>query len=148
VSAFREAFARARDAGDWQACMAAIPYANWLGLRAVTVDNEVLVQLAYDDRNIGNPSLPALHGGVMGALLEMCALFEILYRAESTLIPKMITFTVDYVRPARAIDTFARATIVRHGRRIATVRAEAWQDDRTKPVAIATAHMLVLPAES
>jgi hypothetical protein len=44
---------------------------------------------------------------------------------------------------ARTVDTFARAEVVRKGRRVATVRSLAWQDDSSKSVA-ATNVLLLL----
>jgi acyl-coenzyme A thioesterase PaaI-like protein len=59
-------------------------------------------------------------------------------------LPKTITFTVDYLRSGAPIDTHARGIVTRHGRRVANVRVEAWQDDRTRPIASAHAHFLVM----
>jgi acyl-coenzyme A thioesterase PaaI-like protein len=55
---------------------------------------------------------------------------------------KPINVTVDYLRAAACEDTFAAAVVTRMGRRIANVRAEAWQRDRAAPVA--AAHMNVM----
>ena len=93
---------------------------------------------------VGNPMLPALHGGTMGALLESTAIFELLWHAESIVLPKTINLTVQYLRSARPVDTFATATITKHGRRVVAARAEAWQGADERPVATASAHFLVL----
>jgi acyl-coenzyme A thioesterase PaaI-like protein len=58
-------------------------------------------------------------------------------------LPKTITFTVDYLRSGLPRDAYARATVTRRGRRYATVQVEAWQDNRAKPFAQATAHFLM-----
>ncbi len=63
------------------------------------------------------------------------------------MLPKTITFTVDYRRSGAAVDTHARAVITRQGRRVANVRVEAWQADRDKPVATAHAAFLVVAPE-
>ncbi|MEZ4360603.1 MAG: PaaI family thioesterase [Kofleriaceae bacterium] len=126
----------------------AIPYARFLGLSAELVGEEVITTMPYRDRLIGNPMLPALHGGTLGALVESAAIFELLFRAETALLPKTITLTIDYLRSAAPRDTFARGSVTRHGRRIANVRVEAWQADRAAPVVTAHAVFLVMREEA
>lgn len=122
-----------------------IPYAEWLGYRVEEVDGRPRGCLPFSDALVGNPRLPALHGGALGALLELTAVFTVLWSQDSTVLPKTINLTVDYLRSARPIDTFAEATVTKHGRRVVNVRAEAWQEERDRPVALAYAHFLVLP---
>jgi acyl-coenzyme A thioesterase PaaI-like protein len=143
-----ERLTAAKEAGDYQGLFEAIPYAAFLGLKAELVAgnaiNELVTTMTYGPHLIGNPALPALHGGTIGALLESAAIFELLWRAESIVLPKTITFTVDYLRSAAAVDTHARGIITRQGRRVTNVRIEAWQEDRQRPVATANAIFLVM----
>jgi acyl-coenzyme A thioesterase PaaI-like protein len=62
-------------------------------------------------------------------------------------LPKTINVTVAYLRSARPVDTFAHGTITKHGRRVAVVYAQAWQEDRARPVATAHAHFLIKPQD-
>ena len=135
---------RARKDNDWSPVTDAIPYARFLGLHAEARDGELLMRLAFSAGLVGNASIPALHGGTLGALLESAAIFQLLAEMETVVLPKTITVTIDYMRSGRAVDTWASATIAKHGRRVASVHAIAWQDDRAKPIASATAHFLVL----
>ncbi len=139
-----ERLTAAKVAGDYQGLFEAIPYAKFLGLKAELVEQELVTTMTFGPHLIGNPALPALHGGTLGALLESAAIFELLWRAESIVLPKTITFTVDYLRSAAAVDTHARGFITRQGRRVTNVRIEAWQEDRAKPVATANAIFLVM----
>lgn len=125
----------------------AIPYARFLGISVTADGDDLLATLKYSDRNIGNPQLPALHGGVVGAFLETSAILQLLWMQESISVPKTITITVDYLRSARPEDTFARATVTKLGSRVANVHARAWQSDEAKPVAALNANFLVTPAE-
>jgi len=125
---------------------AAIPFARWMGLTLRHVDGEMLGLLSYSDMLIGNPALPALHGGALCALLESTAIFQLLWDAETVVLPKTIDIGIDYLRSARAVDTWAKGTLTRQGRRVANVRVEAWQDDRDRPVAIAHGHFLIMPS--
>jgi acyl-coenzyme A thioesterase PaaI-like protein len=127
-----------------QAIFDAIPYSKFLGLSARMDGDELITTMKFDPSLIGNPSLPALHGGTLGALLESSAIFELLWRAETIVLPKTITLTVDYLRSGQPIDTHARSIVTRHGRRVANVRVEAWQADRNAPVATAHAIFLVM----
>ena len=56
---------------------------------------------------------------------------------------KTIDFTVDYLRSGAARDAYARARVVRLGRRYASVQVEAWQDNRSRLLAQATGHFLM-----
>lgn len=135
---------RARLSGDWDPVTRAIPYARFLGLHAETYAGELRMRLAFSPGLVGNSSIPALHGGTLGALLESAAIFELLSQMETVVLPKTITVTIDYMRSGRAVDTWAAATIAKRGRRVASVHAVAWQEERAKPIASATAHFLVL----
>lgn len=124
-----------------------IPYARFLGLRAELAGDEMTAVLPYAERLIGNPTLPALHGGVVGAFMEITALAQLSIAQGLLRQPKPIDVTVEYLRSARPVDTFARAHVRKLGRRIANVQVEAWQDSRANPVAALRGHFLVTPRE-
>ena len=135
---------QARRDGDWGPVTGAIPYARFLGLSAEARDGALRMRLAFSPALVGNSSIPALHGGTLGALLESAAIFVLLAELETVVLPKTINVTIDYMRSARAVDTWASATIAKRGRRVASVHAVAWQEDRAAPIASATGHFLVL----
>lgn len=137
----------ARATGDYEPFGAAIPYARFLGIRAVVEQGELLGKLEFAPHLIGNPTLPALHGGTLGALLESTAIFRLLWGAETVFLPKTINLTIAYLRSARPVDTWAHATVTKQGRRVATVHAVAWQEERARPVASATVNLLIQPAD-
>jgi len=131
--------------GDHASMTAAIPYARFLGFSIDDSTGELLGRLTYADSLVGNPALPALHGGTLGALLESTAIFQLVWDGEVSALPKTINITVDYLRTGRPLDTWAKGVVTRRGRRVANVRAEAWQEDRARPIAIAYAHFLIAP---
>ena len=139
-----ERLTEAKRAGDYQALYEAIPYARFLGLTATQDGDQLITTMRFGDHLIGNPTIPALHGGTLGALLESAAIFELLWRAETVVLPKTITLTVDYLRSGAPVDTHARGIVTRQGRRVTNVRMEAWQGDRGAPVATAHAIFLVM----
>ena len=79
--------------------------------------------------------LPAVHGGVIGAFLELTAMLRLIDESGTDRVPKPINFTIDYLRSAGPTTTRARADIFKLGRRIAVVHVVAWQDDASRPVA-------------
>lgn len=144
-----------------KALVSGVPYMNWLGIMFDRRGDELTAVLPFDQKLIGNPALPALHGGVTAAFLEMTAIIELSWTAmwedlESGRIapdaavpdslprlPKTIDFTVDYLRSGLPRDAYARARVVRSGRRYASVHVEAWQDNRARLFAQATGHFLM-----
>jgi acyl-coenzyme A thioesterase PaaI-like protein len=134
----------AKASHDYQGLIDLVPYARFLGLTAALHGDELITTMRFGEHLIGNPSLPALHGGTLGALLESAAIFELVWRAETVVLPKPITLTVDYLRSGAPVDTHARGVVTRQGRRVTNVRMEAWQADRAAPVATAHAIFLVM----
>ena len=120
-----------------------MPYARFLGLQTLISGDEITVTMPFQDRLIGNPMLPALHGGSTAALLEMTAMAQVAITFPSSRLPRPINVTVAYLRTGRPVDVFARAKISRAGRRVAHVQAEAWQEERSQPIASLTAHFLL-----
>lgn len=146
-----------------KALVEGIPYVRFLGIAFERRGDELTAVLRYSDKLIGNPLLPALHGGVTAAFLETTAVVELNWqrlwqemesgRLEPEEIaaghlprwPKTIGITVDYLRPGLPRDAFARARVNRSGRRYASVHVEAWQDNRSRLYAQATGHFLMPP---
>ena len=128
---------------DWGRIFDAIPYFSFLGLSLQNSEDALICVLPEDKKFIGNPTLPALHGGVVGAFLESTALVHLLATQEVTRLPKIINITIEYLRSGKPVETYAEAVITKPGRRVANMRIEAWQDDRSRPIAAAHANFLV-----
>jgi len=142
-----------------------IPYATYLGIQFDRRGDELTATLPFEDALIGNPMLPALHGGATAAFLELSAVVELgwsvlweeiesgrikpegLTPETMPRLPKTIDFTVDYLRPGLPRDAYARARVNRSGRRYASVHVEAWQDNRQRIFAQATGHFLMPPKD-
>jgi acyl-coenzyme A thioesterase PaaI-like protein len=147
--------------GALAALVGSVPYAGFLGIVVDRRGDELTAILPFDDKLIGNPAIPALHGGVTAAFLEMTAIFELSWQGiweemeggrldPATIgsgalppLPKTIDFTVDYLRSGLPRDAYARARVNRSGRRYASVHVEAWQDNRARLFAQATGHFLM-----
>ena len=125
------------------AMLQAIPYFRFLGMTAELAGDEMTAVLPFAPHLVGNVMIPALHGGVIGAFLEMTALCQLAVREPLRRQPKTIDVTIEYLRPGRAQTTYARADVRKIGRRIANVHVEAWQDHRASPVAALRGHFLL-----
>jgi acyl-coenzyme A thioesterase PaaI-like protein len=151
---------RRRDAA-LAALVGGVPYMRFLGIDFDRRGDELTGVLQYDERLIGNPMLPALHGGVTAAFLEVTAIVTLSWQMiwddleagrldAATLtpetmprLPKTIDLTVDYLRSGLPRDAYARARLNRSGRRYASVHVEAWQDNRARLFAQGTGHFLM-----
>lgn len=130
-----------------QLFLSQMPFVQTLGLKCDIKGDEMTAVLPFQDKLIGSVALQALHGGAIGAFLELTAMAQIFLLTELETPPRPINLTIDYLRSAKAEDLYARATVTKLGRRIANVRCEAWQSDRAKPVAGLHAHFIVRPPE-
>jgi acyl-coenzyme A thioesterase PaaI-like protein len=138
-----------------------VPYIQYLGVQFDRRGDELTAVLPFDDKLIGNPMLPAIHGGVTAAFLEITSVITLswaylwediesgaidagdLAAGNLPRLPKTIDFTVDYLRSGLPRDAYARAVVSRAGRRYASVHVEAWQDHVDKRFAQATGHFLM-----
>ena len=132
-------------ATNLQAVADAIPYARFLGLRIDAKGDELTTVLPYREDLIGNTDLPAIHGGVIGSLLELTAVMQLLRDSALERLPKTIDISVDYLRSGLPKDIYGRADVTRQGRRVANVRVVLWQERRDKPIAAAHGHFLLTP---
>lgn len=135
--------AKARKTRDVSGLIGIVPYYRFLGLTTQATPDGPICLIQGGEKLVGNPALPALHGGVIGALLEATAIVHLIWARESASLPKIINLTVEYLRSARPVPTTAAAAVTKLGRRVANVRVEAWQGDRAKPVASANALFLL-----
>lgn len=130
-----------------------VPYIGFLGIEFDRRGDELTAVLNYNEHLIGNPALPAIHGGATAAFLEIASIIELSWQMlwpqiekggePQVHLPKTIDFTVDYLRSGLPRDAYARARVNRSGRRYASVHVEAWQDNRQRLFAQATGHFLM-----
>jgi uncharacterized protein (TIGR00369 family) len=114
------------------------PYARLLGIE---VDGDRLI-MPFSPALIGAPG--RLHGGAVAGLMELAGNLAV-HRAvadESARL-KPIGVTVDFLREGGLETSFARAEIVKLGRRVVNVRTLAWQGDPDRPIAAAGKNILI-----
>ena len=141
-----------------------IPFCKTLGVKLDCLGNEITSYLPFKKDFIGNPAIPALHGGIIGSFLEITAIIQLSWaiflekkddqtnqknsssKLQDTLfqgIPKTIDITIDYLNSGLPMESFARAKINKIGRRYASVSVKSWQDEPSKPFAMASGHFLI-----
>lgn len=134
---------QAREAKSFSDIIETVPYARLIGMKAMTLGDELIFHLPPHESNIGNPTLPALHGGCIGGFMENAAIFHVLGTIEADRIPKVVDFSLDYLRAGRYMDTFASCEVVRQGRKVVNVTVTAWQTTKSEPIATARTHLLL-----
>ena len=139
---WQERVGAARQERDPQSLLDMIPYAAFIGAEVKVDDQRLLYWLDKRPSNIGNPSLPAIHGGVIGGFLELAAAIEIIYNLNVSDMPKVVDFSLDYLRPGRYKTIYASCKVMRQGKQLVNVSATAWQDDEQTPIATARCHFL------
>ena len=143
-----EALMKARDNRDYSAITQSLPYARKIGMRCQSLGDDALFILPANETNVGNPMLPAIHGGVIGGFMEMSAAMHLMLFMDEPRPPKIIDFSLDYLRSAKLKDTFAVCEVLRQGARVANVSITAWQSRREIPVAKARAHFKLASVKS
>jgi uncharacterized protein (TIGR00369 family) len=116
------------------------PFARCLGIR---IGDDGTVVMPFSQKIIGNPILPAIHGGMTGAFLETTAIVGVTRELGVLAPPKPIGLTINYLRSGRALESYAKVSIVKQGRRVVAFEAQAWQDDPGKPIASAFGHFML-----
>jgi acyl-coenzyme A thioesterase PaaI-like protein len=141
----RQQLNEAHARGDYAPLLTLIPYAQLIGIECQRHGDDLLFCLPANPQNIGNPLLPAIHGGVIAGFMELSAALYLLIYSDSVSIPKIIDFSIDYLRAAHDRDTYAQCQLWRQGRRVTNVAITAWQGDRDVPIATARAHFKIEP---
>jgi uncharacterized protein (TIGR00369 family) len=130
-------------ADEIDAILKSLPFAQTLGMRCEVLGDEMTAILPFQEKLIGNVAIRALHGGAIASFLELTAMLQVFLVSDMPRPPKPINLTIDYLRQGHAKDLYARAYVLKMGRRMASVRAEAWQENRAEPVTALMAHFLV-----
>lgn len=133
----------ASTSGDLTKLIELIPYAKLIGIEHLFIGESLLFVMPKNPKNLGNPTLPAIHGGVLGGFMETAGVLHTLYNTRIDHAPKVVDFSIDYLSPARHQDTFARCQVVRHGRKIINVSCTTMQTTWEKPVAVARMNILI-----
>lgn len=105
-----------------------VPHNEALGMRVVAVtEAEVIYELPYDAKLVGNPETGTLHGGAITALLDATSGLAV-FAALSELVPiATLDLRIDYLKPAEPHQAvIAKASCYKITRNVAFTRAIAY----------------------
>ena len=119
------------------------PFTREMGIKFLLEKNKFYTKLEFSGGLIGNPLIPALHGGVIASLLQNAAQFYVLWEKNIIYIPEIIDISINFLKKGEGIDTFARASIKNNGRRVVNTEVFAWNEDEKSPIASAQANFLI-----
>lgn len=132
-----------QESGDFSRLLGSIPYAGFIGLDCDRFGDDLIFRLPAKEENLGNPILPAIHGGVIGGFMELSAALYLMLNQDTLRLPRIVDFSLDYLRAGLNRETFAECRLTRQGNRVANVMVTAWQKSRSQPIAMARAHFLI-----
>lgn len=109
-----------------------VPFNRLLGIRGESIDEgRCVLVLPVRPEFVGDTRRPALHGGVLSALIDTAggmAAWSTLHAEEAV---STVDLRVDYLEPAGLNDNLrAEAELVRKGNRVCHVRVRLTQGDR------------------
>ncbi|XKD44288.1 hypothetical protein PA7077_01045 [Pseudomonas aeruginosa] len=105
----------ARRNNDYSPLVELIPYAKLLGIECLRLGDDMVFRLPANKDNIGNPTLPAIHGGVIAGFMEHAAMLHLLTFMSIPHLPKIIDFSIDYLRAGHFRDTYAQCQVLAPG---------------------------------
>jgi len=114
-----------------------VPFNRHLGIRVLEIqEGFVKVMVPFRPEFIGDPRRPALHGGVLSAVMDACGGFAVwTFFAIQDLI-STVDMRVDYLRPAPPEDFIVESKVVRNGNRVSVVHTSLYgKGDPDHPVA-------------
>lgn len=113
------------------------PFTSWLGLQVHAAPAGLEAVLPFEEKNVGNPFIRSLHGGIVSAALECGGGLLAAYLDELDRIQRPASISISYLRSTADRDLNIQVLPIKEGRRLLFLTAQAWQDDDTKPVASA-----------
>ena len=86
-----------------------MPYAAFLGVSLRVGPDGLETSTRSRADLIGNTNLPALHGGVIGSLLDITGMLTLVFLKALDQSPRLIDMDIDYLRSGRAQSNHGRA---------------------------------------
>ncbi|MEE2829599.1 MAG: hotdog fold thioesterase [Myxococcota bacterium] len=109
---------------------AGIPFNRVLGLKVDSIKpGFASLRMPFRDELIGDVSRPALHGGTLSALADAAGGAALFSTADPDTLISTIDLRIDYLRPGKAAEVFADASVVRLGNRVGVARIVLWQHE-------------------
>lgn len=128
-----------------QAFADAIPHNRALGVRLVDIGlGEATMILPYHEKLVGDPDTGVLHGGAVSALLDACSGAAVFVKLALPATVATLDLRIDYLKPATPRrDVVCKAQCFKVTRHVAFVRALAYHDDESDPIAAAAGSFMI-----
>jgi uncharacterized protein (TIGR00369 family) len=110
-----------------------IPFNRFLGIKLEKMDDGfVRLKLPYRAEFIGDASRPALHGGVISTLIDVCGGMAVWTKISLEDRVSTIDLRVDYLSPGATEALIAEASVVRVGNRVGVTDVRVFQPSDEK----------------
>ena len=115
-----------------------IPFNRALGIKIDAIEDTYCVtRVPFKPELIGNPTIPAIHGGVLSTLADTAGGLAVLTSLKLLAGVSTIDLRIDYLRPAGPADLFCRAESIRVGNRVGVTKMRIYLGDGDGDVTIA-----------
>jgi uncharacterized protein (TIGR00369 family) len=112
-----------------------ISFNKFLDMKLEAVERgRAVARIPWRHELIGDPTRPAVHGGVLSTLADTAggaACFAMLDSEEDRI--STVDLRIDYLRPGPPADLVCEAVIVRMGRSVAVTRSHIYSGDLPEP---------------
>ena len=106
-----------------------VPFQKMLGIRVSEIAaGRVKLFIPFREELIGDTRRPALHGGVISTLADLCAGFAVWTRCRLNDRIATIDLVVDFLHPATPSDLYAEATVKLLGNRVGNAHVVLWSE--------------------
>jgi uncharacterized protein (TIGR00369 family) len=107
-----------------------LPFNRLIGIRVVELEEgRVRLRVPFREELVGDSRRPALHGGVISTLVDVCGGFAVWTCCKLDDRIATIDLGVDYLHPAGAADLYAESTVRLLGNRVGNAHVVVWSAD-------------------
>ena len=123
-----------------------LPYVKAMQMALTKIaPGEAEMVMPYDSQFVGDPTTGVIHGGAMSALIDTCCGAAVISHPACPAGTATIDLRIDYMRPATPGEALSTRAVCYHvTQSVAFVRATAYDEDKSSPVANAAGAFTML----
>lgn len=110
-------------------------FSNWLGVAVDFSNDNPCIAMPFSEQHIGNGMIRAIHGGILASFMEVAAASIIGQKTGQLELPLALNSDVVFLRSTKDCDCFANVTVLRLGKKLATLEVNSWQTDSKRVLA-------------